>query len=428
MSSTAEIPITVTPIAVSRTKRNIANLAHVVGGEALLRISNFFVAVAIARLGGATVFGMYATALAYITIAVMVFDNGLQVSAVREIGARPREVDHTTTRLVVSKTLLFGAMVVALLLIARIADLSNFAWTIGALIVLRTAMQSYCQLEIAVMKAIDRVQVVGAIQGAHAAFLLAAMAWCYFFRQSVVTVLWVLVLGQILELLVEALWLWRNGLRVVRVTLSECWRLLSGSTTIGIVIGLTIVILRLDVIVLSWVKGAGEAGVFAAAQTAITMVYVVAWLTASVLLADMTRLSADPPALQSFIQHWTKLILAVSIPASLFGIAAGPPLLRILFGPGFGATGTLLAIMLPAVPVILLNSLYLYFAIAVHAVRQYLGIFVGAALLTLALALVLDSRFGATGAAITVLLREAAILVMFMLWLCPIKLGESSTA
>jgi O-antigen/teichoic acid export membrane protein len=428
VTSTAEIPIATPVIVTSRTKRNIVNLAHIVGGEGLLRVATFFVGVVIARLGGAAVFGMYATALAYVTIAAMVFDNGLQVSAVREVSARPGEVNRTSTRLTISKTILFVLMIAVMVIVGRIVALSNFARVLVALIVLRTVMQSYCQLEIAVMKAIDRVQAVGAIQGTHAGFLLIGMAWCYFSHQSVVTVLWVLVFGQTLELLAEAAWLWRNGIRPAYVNLAECWRLLSGSTTIGIVIGLTTVILRLDVIVLSWVNGAASAGVFAAAQTAITVVYVVAWLTASVLLADMSRLSSDPLALRRFVRHWTKLILVLSIPASILGVAVGPALLPTLFGPGFKATGTLLAIMLPAVPVILLNSLYLYLAIAIRAATVYLGTFLGASVLTLLLALVLDSRLGAVGAALTVLLRETAILITFLVWLRPVTSGKPSTA
>jgi len=52
-------------------RRTAVNLVSVIGGEVLLRGANFAAVVVMARLYGATVLGIYATVLAFATVAVM---------------------------------------------------------------------------------------------------------------------------------------------------------------------------------------------------------------------------------------------------------------------------------------------------------------------------------------------------------------------
>ncbi len=59
----------------------------------MLRIANFVAAIVIARIGGAAIFGIYATALAYATVASMIADNGLGITTVRKIGSSPDRVE-----------------------------------------------------------------------------------------------------------------------------------------------------------------------------------------------------------------------------------------------------------------------------------------------------------------------------------------------
>jgi O-antigen/teichoic acid export membrane protein len=82
------------------------NLVSVIGGELLLRVANFAAVVVIARLYGARVLGIYATVLAFVTVAVMIADNGLQVSTIKEISQKPGMLDHTLGRLYVAKSFL----------------------------------------------------------------------------------------------------------------------------------------------------------------------------------------------------------------------------------------------------------------------------------------------------------------------------------
>ena len=378
MSTSPEILIAPSATAHVQVKRTITNLANVVGGEATLRLANFVAAIVIARLGGAAVFGIYATALAYVTVAAMIADNGLGITTVRKIGISPEQLNELFTQYGVSKTLLFVPMVVILAAIGWLAHLSNVEWMIASLIAVRTILQGYCQMQVTVLKAIDRMHAIGAIQTTHSMVLLLALWRCYVVRANIYAVIAVLAIAQGVELLLEAAWIHRSGISLVRVHLRDCWRLMHGSTTVGIAVSLSSVIFRVDVIVLSLIAGAAAAGVFAAAQTILIIVYLLGSLLASVLFPQMARLVNAPEEFRQYFRNWSMIVLGVMVPASLLAVTIGPSLMRTLFGLGFRASGSLLAIMLIAAPMIVLNALYLHRAFALNLVKSYLGIYIGA--------------------------------------------------
>lgn len=396
-------------------RRTVGNLANVIGGEAALRVANFVAAVFLARVGGTWVFGTYAASLAYVTIATMLADNGLQIAAVREISSTPDAISPIASRLYISKTLLFLPMLMILAVIGRVAHLSALQWSIAAIIAARAILQSYCQLQVAILKAVDSMRAIGFIQGTHSLVLLLLLWHCYASGRSIYFLLWALVIGQTLEMLLEAAWLWSLGLRPVNVRFEDCWRLLRGSTSVGITLAVANAILRLDVIILSLIAGAAAAGVFAAAQSVIVIVYVVGWLLGSVLLADMTRLNESQSDLKHFMQRWILIISSTLVPLTIIGIFLGPPLVRSIFGPKFAPSGTLLALMLPAVPFIVLNSLHLHRTFAIQSARAHLGTYLRAAALTIILDSCLALVFGATGVAVAVVLREVIVFISFCL-------------
>jgi O-antigen/teichoic acid export membrane protein len=400
--------------ATPQLKHVVGKLANVVAGEGVLRLATLAAAVVIARLGGTAVFGMYATALAYVTIAAIIADNGFQITALREVSARPDERNHVCSSLYVSKTLLFVPMIVVLIVIGHVEHLPPLYWNVAALLTIRTMIQTLCVMQGAMLKAIDHVQVIGLSQGVHAAILLGAIWYFYVTQNSIYAVLLTLVVGQITEFCLEAVFLWRKGIRPVRFHLRECWRLVSGSAPIGITFALANGLLRVDVVVLSFIAGATSAGVFAAAQTVIVVVYVIAWLLGSLLLPDMVRLLTSEQAIKHYVRRWSVLVSVLVVPVSIVAMIAAPYLMRTVFGHAFDASGKLLAIMMAAVPFIVLNSIRLHYSVAERMSRVYLGIYVAALVLTVVLNTALAFAFGAVGVAVAVVVREASVYFAFL--------------
>jgi PST family polysaccharide transporter len=414
----------VTPVK-SGSRRTFANLTSVVGGEALLRLANFATATVIARQGGVAVFGMYATALAYATIAAMLADNGLQVATVREMSSPLEDTSAIFSRAYVAKVALFVPMILALGVVGWTARISSQEWSIAALVTVRTMLQSCCQLHTSALKAIDRMRVIGFIQAAHAVLILTGISYCYASSVPIEDILLVLIAGQSFEMTLEIGWLAYCGFNVKRVNLVECFHLVLRSTPMGASFTIAGTILRLDVVILSIVAGTAAAGVFAAAQTPIVMVYVVSWLFGSVLLPDLTRLADSAIELRRFVREWSRILAYFVFPGTIAAMLLGPSIMRMLFGRGFHQTGTLFLIMIAATPFILLSSLYVNQSIALRNPRMYFGAYVALALVAVGLDFLLVRKWGALGIAVAVLVREFALYLG--LRLCALQIPKFSS-
>ncbi len=393
----------------------IANAARVLGGECLLRIANFVVAVVIARMYGAATFGIYATVLAYVTVGSMIADNGLQTSAIRQVSRWPTERCRIVSRLYAAKTLLLGIAVLPVVLIAAGIHLPRVVAFIGGLVAARTVVQSYAQLNAAILKALDAMGAIAAAQALHFALLISAAALVYRRGYAVTVLLALMVASQGCELLASTLYLWTRGIRAVRVRVGECWRVVREATPIGFTYGMASIALRLDVVFLSLIVPASAVGHFAAAQSVFVFASVTAWIFGSILLADFSRIGDQQDALRAYTQRWSRVLLITTVPAAIVGMWLAPLLLRTMFGNAFDAAGRMVVILLAALPFLFLNTVYLNRAIALGQHSIYAGAYAGALALGVAADFILGRTFAGVGIAVAALLREIGLFISLRL-------------
>jgi O-antigen/teichoic acid export membrane protein len=356
---------------------------------------------------------MYATALAYATVATLLADNGLGLLAMREISSQPAQLSPLFSKFSTAKIVLFVPMLIILALIGLGVHLSKIEWGIASLITIRTVLQSYCQLQVAVIKALDQMRIIGPIQGLHSILLLVGLRLSYVYHGSVYQVIMILVGGQVFELVLEAAWLRRAGIQMAAVKLTDCVHAMLRSTTVGITLVLSMGVMRLDVIVLSFIRGAGAAGLFAAAQTVMMVVYVLGSLLGSVLFPEMSRLAVGSGELMAYTRRWIVITAAALVPCVVVGILIGPTLMHILFGNTFAQSGRLLVLMLPAMPFMIANAICLHEAFAQHAKGTYIGIYSSAAIMAVTLTPLAAFRFGAAGVATVFVAREMLVSILF---------------
>ena len=397
------------PAADPRLKNTFANLASVVGGETLLRAANFLVAVLVARQFGTALFGLYATSLAYATIAVMIADNGLQISAITSMHASAGDLDHTVGRLYLAKTLPLVAVLAGAAGVLLAVHASALLWTVAGGLALRTVLQSYCQLQVAILKAVDRMRAIGAVQTVHFAVLVVGALAVYRLRLPILKLIAILLIGQCVEFAGTWERLRGAGIRPGRAKLGEALRLLRESTPFGISFTIASFFLRMDVIVLAWIVPAREIGHFAAAQQVLVAVYVLSWLFGSVLLPELVRLSTSPAALHAYVSRWVLRLTLTAVPAALLGAAGGPFFMRVVYGQAFASAGRPFVILCLTIPFVLLNAVYLNRAIALGARSLYLNTYAVAAASGIAADIVLTLALGITGTALAALLREAGM-------------------
>ncbi len=364
------------------TKKTTINLTSVIGGEMLLRAANFAVAAVIGRLYGVVVFGTYATILAFVTVVERLSDNGLEVAGIAQTSKQPERTGEILGSLYTLKTFL--------------------------------SFLVYCRLQAGIIKSWDKMPAIGTIQAMHFGVLACGLSIIYIRHYSLASLLLLLLTGQSLEFLLSFFYLRRLGIRPRMMGITAYCRMIRSSTPIGITYTAAAMILRGDVIILSLLVPATVLGSFAAANTGLVTVYVVAWLFGGVILSRMAQLAKDSTLLSSYVRKWVLVILATATPISLLAAWVAPSLVSMLFGRPFAIAASSAAIMALAVPFILLNAVFLSRAIAREASFEYLGIFLGVGVISVTLDFVLGRAYGANGVAWAIALRELIMSLAFV--------------
>jgi len=393
-------------------RRILQNLASVLGGEAMVRAANLAAALAIARLYGPAILGLYGACLAVVTTLFGFADNGLQLSAITEIGSVRSQAPWVVGQLYVSKAILSALVMVFLFAVGLHGNFQRIYWVIGGLITLRTLIQSYSQLQIAILKSLSRMHFIAMIQAVHAGSLFFGIGMAFIRHWPVATFLEILVVGQMLELLLMSVAVAGARIGPRWPVFSSCLALMRGSIPLGVGFALANLVVRLDIVVLSLVVPWSEIGQFSAADNLLIIAYLAAWLFGSVLLPEMVQLSVSAKLLDQFMNRWIRITSKIAVPTALMLFLTAPRAIIVLYGLDFTHAGAIASWMVLACPFIVWNSLFLHHTIATGAKRAYLRMMFFTALSAVVLNYLLARHFGAVGVAAAILIRESLLSIV----------------
>lgn len=409
--------------------RTMSRLAHVVGGELLLRIINAAVVVLIGRVYGATVLGMYAAILALATLVERSSDNGMELTGITEVSRHSERLSEIATSLYAGKAALSVVGISLLALVAWLTGFSRDQWVIAAILTARTFVYSFCPFNAGMLKALDKTERIVRIQAFHFSVLSVCVLAVYFGRKSLPTLLLCLLVTQLMELILTQRTLRLLGFRRKAVNISMCWRLVRSSTAVGVTYTLSTLMLRGDILVLSLVASASVVGAFAAANTALVMGYVIAWLFSGILLSDFGRMSREPGALERHFQECLRWVMLLSVVLAIVSALAAKMAIVTVFGRGFEAASVPGVLMMMALPFIFLNATFLSRAVARNASYLVLAIYGFTTLLSLFLNYYLGRWHGAEGVAASIVIREAAMTFAFVwFWKLPDRSPEATSS
>lgn len=391
------------------------SLVSVIGGEAAVRVANFVALLFIARAFGATTLGAYAVSLAAVTVVVMFADAGLQTAAITQLSTEGVNRNEIFGRLTLCKTILLAAVLVMVAPAIRLTTPGPLLLAIGICVSARAILQSYSQLQLAVLKSVFKANWIGIIQALHSTILFVGMWLTYRQGWNIFALLGWLTFSQFVELLLGTAVLYRSGFRPLWPARLAFWTTVRIAAPLGIAYGLANLIIRLDTIVLSGFVSLADLGSFSATNSLLLIVYVCAWLSGSILLPDMVRLSSDAESLKAYANQWVRWVILVTLPGAPLASLVAPKAVALLYGASFASGGALGSVMVMACPFIFLNSIYTAYAIATNNRAILLGIYGGTTLATLALDFFLGRTFGSMGVASAIVAREAGMLLGFWL-------------
>lgn len=210
--------------------------------------------------------------------------------------------------------------------------------------------------------------------------------------------------------MVLPIYLWRGGppirtlhfdWAVAKEMLRESWQIFAGSI-------LAIIYLKIDMVMLRWMSGPEEVGIYAVAARLSEVPYILAATIVTTIFPRLIELYKEGgPVYAARLQTVFHVIAALALLAMGCVALVGPPVIGFAFGPEFTAAGPMLMVHILAMPFI-----YMRYVFSRWIIMERLAVFsiystgFGASV-NVALNLMLIPAFGGMGAAIATVISYA---------------------
>jgi O-antigen/teichoic acid export membrane protein len=388
----------------------LRNAASLILSQFLTKLINISVSVAMVRWLGARDLGRYSYILAFSFPFGAVADFGLASLGVREI-SRDRTQEATILAALTRLFLTLAASSVAVMMLLAVA-IRHEAWALAGLALagLSTLLAAMTTPSLVALTAREALHLVAFFR--VLATLLGSLA----------TLGVLLAGGSVMSLLLAAAvtsgvmcgvacYLAGLPLAAKSPPLSTHLHLLRQAIPFGLLAIAYAVYYRLDMIILEWLRGSYDVGMYAAAYRFLDATALLAASVGGPFYPRLSRLMVDAPGeARDILEAAWRPLLALGLPASIGMCVLGPPLIRLLFGDGFGRAGDYLQILSWAVLPLLWGNLINHALTAADQVRALVGVYGVGILLNGLGNLLLVPWAGGMGASLALVLSEWVLL------------------
>jgi len=390
------------------------NLALKSASEVVARVIQFGFIVVVVRCLGTRGFGLYSFAAALGFVLAQFSDLGLQLYVAREIARAPERRSQILGAALRCKVILFALCVVFLSCYAGIQQ-SVIERDVLFVLALAVALTSFLELLNYAFRGYQRLEFEAALNLAARLMGPGIAMPALVYGASLRTVAWILLLANIAAVALGYHWLTRRFTRPDwRVKRSESWHALTQVLPLGIAIVSSALYARTGVLVLTRSVSLDAAGWFNAAHR----------LTEPLQLLPAIALAAIYPAFaaledvrrQQSLAHRTFIALlllsfAVSLPLWL----GARVITASLYGPDFKSSEAALRWLALSVMPTFLNYALTHFMVA-RGRAWFNALFNSVVLIeNVSLNAWLDPRFGASGAAVSMLASELTLFALCVL-------------
>ncbi len=413
-------------------RRVLLNAVALLGAYVLPRLFTFGAAVVAARALGVETFGRYGTVAALAVMLSIVSTLGMMQLLVREVARDPEGAPDLLGAAHLVKAVSGAAMLLVLGgLAAGPLGYGRDAVTAALLLGASYAVGSFVENLGAWVQGVERM---GAWTVAQALFGLVSGGLGMTFALTTRSLVWFCaapLIGQAVALAYLArkvpasvLWRWR-------VPGSDARRLVRGLVPFTAATVALTAYYKIDVVILEALRGAGEAGVYAAAYKFVDVAQALALVVAMSVYPRLSRAAARatpserhepaPAGLPerhdsaraersaSAATRVAELLLLAAVPAAALLWLLRTPIVAVVFGADYGASAAVLAVLAPILPLLALNALGSYVLAAAERMRVVATLFAGALGLNVVLNLLWIPGLGARGAGLAMAASEAAL-------------------
>lgn len=398
--------------------RLIQNVLSLTTAQVVTKLVNMAASIAIVRFLGSEELGRYAYVLAFAYPFGAVADFGLATYAIREISRGQRREAEVLATLRRTLFLFAGAGWIAMMgcgvmlhrdtvMLVSLA-LAGFASVLSA--VTTPMLVSLCARE--EMRTVAVCQTLGSLLGS------AAVAVVLLLGGKTVSLLLGATAANLIMVAVTHVLAGPSG-DTVAVSMSAIGAMFRESLPFGLLLIGFAVYYRVDMVMLEWLRGTREVGVYSAAYRFLDAIIPLAASVARPFYPRFSGLAArDSRDSRDLLEQTWKPLLGLTLPLALGICFAAEPLTLLLFGGEFRDSVVPLQILIWGSLPLVLVMIPTQALMAANRVWPLVGVYGLSACLNILGNLVLIPRWGAAGAATMTVACEwfNCVLVGMMLW------------
>lgn len=368
----------------------------------------------IARQVGTAAYGVYSSSYVLIMLLAHLMDMGMYWKLVQDGARDPHTIRANLGTMMVARLGVFAAAYPLFLGVLWLSGESSAEIRFFAMFAFFGVQVGMQELLGAVYTARQRMGLNAVFQAAMPVAILALTAVLVIPQPTLPRLAMSFIGG---AAVVTTLWTWQTWQREhPQVRLGEIPAILRACFHYGVSGLVWNAYLRIGVLVLTFVSGSTEVAFFAAAYKLIDLAFKIAVLTNRVVAPRLYADSAHRPT--DFVKS-SEVLLRMTVSAGALGalllFVAGAWIIELVYGPAFAASGFLIRILGVSLTLktIALIAQTIIAAADDHAYRM--KVVTAAAAITVALAAVLASAWGAAGVAFAVVGGDIVLLAL-LIW------------
>lgn len=369
-------------------------------------IGGFLAIIIIARYLGITSFGEYSFIIAFIGAVIPIAYFGLERIGVRELSRKRAEAGQYTGAMLVSRWVLslLAVTIVAASLIYMDLPRRNLIAMIAA--VISELIWASGSTFICVFRAFEKMHLETIITLIYKIFYVAVLGAVFFMDLGFIAIFVVIAVANTLRLIMS---LYLLNTRVSRPSFDFDRSLLGFLIKESFLLGFSHIFaiwsIRMSPILLNFLKNPTEVALFQSPATLIINLQVVPLSLIMALFPRFSRLgTTERKDLSSLYLKTFNIVFAMGIIAAAVVFAFSTEIIQLVFGSEFALAAPILALMALAIPVAFLTGLNEFIFVAVDRQKDLLFIWGAGFALNLAGNYMLIGRYGATGAAASMVL------------------------
>lgn len=399
-------------MAHSATRKIALNTGVQVAGKIVVTLVAAVSVVILTRYLGATDYGKFNLAIAYLSLFSIFADVGLFTIVVREISKTPEKTEEIlgnvmTLRLVLALVVILLGILISLFL-PYPPDVQLAIVIVGASILFGLVNSSM----VTVFQARLRMDysVISDTAGRVVAFLaVVVIAWLNLGFYAIVSTA---AIGAFATLVIT----YYFARKLVRIRFLWDYqvhkKLLLTAVPLGLAVAINQIYFRADIFLLSLFRPYSEVGVYALAGKLLEILISFAGFFQNSVFPLISKYVADADQrLEGTIQTSFDVLLAAGVPIAVGGILLASPIIRLAGGSQFAQSVPLFQVLVLTVIFAFVTGLFSYGLIAKDRIRSLLWLNLGFLVFNVALNLVFIPVYGAMAAAVITSLSEFLILL-----------------